>query len=214
MEVAAAYAIKLSKSRGLAEVGSDELLLGCLRAVSRFGVVSLRPLLLDLEELGVDWLREPEASGGKVAYSAAVVALFDRAALVAKSDASDGVDVEHLLVAFAGDDDGLMGELKRKHGLTSASWRAAVAQYASSRRAVESLRVADESSAVSTREYLTPEEAAAELGLHVQTLRGSVRSGKLPALRIAGERAIRIRRSDLESVMEPLVPQAVVRDEP
>jgi excisionase family DNA binding protein len=58
------------------------------------------------------------------------------------------------------------------------------------------------------KDYLTPEEAAEALSIHVQTLRAYVRSGKLPALRLAGERAIRIRRTDLETVMEPLVPQA------
>ena len=41
-------------------------------------------------------------------------------------------------------------------------------------------------------EYLSPEDAAAELGIHVQTVRTYVRSGKLPAMRLAGERAIRI----------------------
>jgi excisionase family DNA binding protein len=62
---------------------------------------------------------------------------------------------------------------------------------------------------LSGREYLTPEEAAEAIGIHVQTLRGYVRSGKLPALRLAGERAIRIRRKDLEAVLEPLVPQSM-----
>jgi excisionase family DNA binding protein len=35
-------------------------------------------------------------------------------------------------------------------------------------------------------EYLTPEQAADVLGVHVQTVRGYVRSGKLPASRLAG----------------------------
>ena len=48
--------------------------------------------------------------------------------------------------------------------------------------------------------------AAEALSIHVQTLRAYVRSGKLPALRLAGERAIRIRRQDLETVLEPLIP--------
>ena len=38
----------------------------------------------------------------------------------------------------------------------------------------------------------------------MQTLRAYVRSGKLPALRLAGERSIRIRRADLEKVLEPV----------
>ena len=51
-------------------------------------------------------------------------------------------------------------------------------------------------------------QAAEALGVHVQTLRAYVRSGRLPALRLAGERAIRIRRSDLEKVLEPVQPES------
>ena len=108
-----------------------------------------------------------------------------------------------------------MGKLKQKYGITSAGWRAAIAERAAltsvapsaTEAAPAELRV--EPGAVAGRDYLTPEEAAEALGLHVQTLRGYVRSGKLPALRLAGERAIRIRRADLETVLEPLVPQSM-----
>ena len=61
------------------------------------------------------------------------------------------------------------------------------------------------------RDFLTPEEAAEALGIHVQTLRGYVRSGKLPALRLAGERAIRIRRADLEQVLESRLRHRLLR---
>jgi excisionase family DNA binding protein len=112
--------------------------------------------------------------------------------------------IEHLLAAFAPEEDGLMGELKRSHGVTSAAWRAAAAQRTSSHT-----REAGATPAASAdHEYLTPEEAAEALSIHVQTLRAYVRSGKLPAMRLAGERAIRIRRSDLQTILEPLVPQS------
>lgn len=48
------------------------------------------------------------------------------------------------------------------------------------------------------RQYLTPEDAAETLGVRVQTIRGYIRSGRLPAFWLAGERAIRILRADLE----------------
>ena len=202
-ELAAAFAIDQAKRRNLDEITPDELLLGCLQAVSQFGVVQLGPWVLDLEELGIDWLQHPERSGTKVAYSQAVVAVFDLAARIAKADGP--IRIDHLLAAFAGEDSGLMGDLKRSHGITSASWRAAVAQFSPRRTVRESEDGGSGAGAV--RDYLTPEEAADALGIHVQTLRGYVRSGKLPALRLAGERAIRIRRADLETVLEPLVPQ-------
>ena len=203
-ETAAAFAISQAKRRGLPEVGADELLLGCLQTVSVFGIAQLGPWTFDLEALGVDWLERP-SRGTRVDYSQAVVDLFDRAARISAASGSGGIQVEHLLAAFAGETAGLMGELKRTHEITGAAWRAAVAQLWPAVPAAAVAPGPPEGSGVS--DYLTPEEAAAALNIHVQTLRAYVRSGKLPALRLAGERAIRIRRQDLETVLEPLVPQ-------
>lgn len=211
LEQAASFAIAAAKNRGLAEIGPDELLLGCLRAVSRFGVVALGSLVIDLEELGVVWLERPDGNAPKVAYSKAVVAIFDLATQIALSAGPGQVRVEHLLAAFASEETGLMGRLKRQYGLTSASWRAAVAVYAGQSPSQVSAQAFETGKAMAGanagRDFLTPEEAAEALGIHVQTVRGYVRSGKLPALRLAGERAIRIRRADLEQVLEPLAPQ-------
>jgi excisionase family DNA binding protein len=214
MDQAASYAIAEAKSRGLTEVGPDQLLLGCLQSIARFGVVSLGSWTFDLEDLGIAWLEDSEKSKAKVAYAQQAVALFDLAARIARADGADRVRVEHLMVAFAPEESGLMGKLKRKHSITSATWRAAVAELGSKPSAS-----APTNGAVVAREpghpdYLTPEQAAETLGIHVQTLRGYVRSGKLPALRLAGERSIRIRRTDLEQVLEPLVPQNLPASSP
>ena len=53
---------------------------------------------------------------------------------------------------------------------------------------------------------MSVEDAAARLGVHSQTIRGYIRAGKLPAYRIAGERAIRVFTSDLFSLLERLEP--------
>jgi excisionase family DNA binding protein len=201
IDIATAWAISLAKRLGSSEITPDELLLGCLQAKSQFGVVQIGPVTLDLEKLGIDWLRHPEKPETKVAYSAGTVEVFDRAALIARVGGESKVGVDHLLAAYAADEGGLMGRLKEEYGITSAMWRAALAQSAQmSRKPAE----AAESGAA---EYLTPERAAEVLGIHVQTVRAYVRTGKLPALRLAGERAIRIRRSDLEKVFEPVVPE-------
>ena len=52
----------------------------------------------------------------------------------------------------------------------------------------------------------SPEEIAEYLGVHVQTVRAWVRSGRLPARRILGQRALRIRKSDLDAVLMPVIP--------
>jgi excisionase family DNA binding protein len=68
---------------------------------------------------------------------------------------------------------------------------------------------ATDSSTSATRgdDLLSPEQAAAELGVHIQTLRGYIRRGKLAAFRLAGERVIRIRRDDLAALLaQPVEP--------
>jgi excisionase family DNA binding protein len=52
----------------------------------------------------------------------------------------------------------------------------------------------------------TLEEAAAYLNVHVVTVRNWIRNGLLPASRLAGQRAIRIKASDLARVLEPIEP--------
>jgi excisionase family DNA binding protein len=202
-ELAISFAIFAAKQCQAGEVEPDHLLLGCLRAVSRFGIATVGPWDLDLEALGIDWSRQPDGPRPKVAFSQEVVNLLDRAAQIAKAAGEPGVGANHLLAAFANEEGGLMGQLKGAHGIGSASWRAAVAQLGfaqvhgamANRTELETRRV---------RDYLTPEEAAEELGVHVQTMRAYIRSGRMPAFRLAGERAIRILRADLEKVLEPV----------
>jgi excisionase family DNA binding protein len=200
---AASFAIFAAKQRGADQVTPDHILLGCLRAISRFGIADLGPWRLDLEALGVDWVHQPDGPRPKVAYSQEAVDLFDRAALIAKSAGDASVSVNHLLAAFAAEEGGLMGELKSTHGITSASWRATVARLGAGETNVARPDHV-ESEKKSAREYLTTEVAAETLGIHVQTMRAYIRSGRLPAFRLAGERAIRIRHVDLEKILEPL----------
>jgi excisionase family DNA binding protein len=198
-DLAASFAIFVAKQQGAAEVTADHLLLGSLRAISRFGIATIGSWSLDLESLGVDWVTQPEGPKPKVIYSQDAVEIFDRATAIARST-SDLLTVFHLLAAFATEERGLMGQLKRAHGITSAGWRAAIAQLASP----NGQSAKPEPAKQVTRDFLTPEEAADALGIHVQTMRAYIRSGRLPAFRLAGERAIRIRRLDLEKLLEPL----------
>lgn len=201
VELATSFAITRAKGRGQETVTPDDLLVGCLHSISRLGVVELGPWILDLEAMGVDWLVKPGAADARVSYSQEAVDVLDRAARIAGADGSASIEARHLLAAFSAEDSGLMAELKRTYGITSATWRAALARNTAGSK--ETARPAD-----AAGEYLSPEQAAEKLGIHVQTLRAYVRSGKLPAMRLAGERSIRIRRSDLEKVLEPLVPES------
>ena len=57
------------------------------------------------------------------------------------------------------------------------------------------------------KQFFSPDGAAEFLGVHTQTVRGYIRTGKLSALRLAGERALRIQRSDLLALLEPYNPE-------
>ncbi len=185
----------------LHEITPDELLLGCLRMISQFGIVTFGRWTFDLEALGVDWLDIPDRKGLKPAYSQELVDVFDLAARIAKADGTGVIRIDHLLVALWSDA-GLIAQLRQAHNITSAEWRAAAMQLNAARQRRETEPPPEKREPA--RDYLTPEQAAEALGLHAQTVRAYIRSGKLPAMRVAGERAIRIRREDLEKVLEPL----------
>lgn len=53
--------------------------------------------------------------------------------------------------------------------------------------------------------YLTIRETAAMLALSSRTIHRHIAEGKLKAYRVAGEKVIRIRREDVEALLEPLV---------
>jgi hypothetical protein len=101
-----------------AEVTLDHIPLGCLWAISRFGIATLGPLSLGLGPLGVAWMRQPAGPRPEVAYSQEAVDLFDCAAQLAKSAGENGISVNRLLTAFATEEAGLMGGLKLAHGIT------------------------------------------------------------------------------------------------
>jgi excisionase family DNA binding protein len=58
-----------------------------------------------------------------------------------------------------------------------------------------------------SRIYLSPKEVAEALGLSVHGVRRLIRSGRLPARRLRGGRAIRIATDDLDRLFEPLPPR-------
>jgi excisionase family DNA binding protein len=210
-------AIRHAKYRKNPEVNKDDILVGILQVLSRFDIVQIGPLKIDLEELdGIlrDCLKDEidNLSNRKVAYSLSASALFEKAAQIARKDDSTKVELVHLLVAFADENSGLMAQLKEKYGFSSKEWRLALSDWQSfppekmvkdSRFAVGNKSMMD----LQEKHFFSPDEAAEFLDVHVQTIRGYIRTGKLPALRLAGERALRIKREDLLALLEPYNPE-------
>ena len=178
---------------------SDDLLIALLIVLNRFGTVVLGDHVLDLDELGIDWLHPPGLAGrSKAVFSADAVWVFDRAVAIARLDGAGPTRPAHMLAALADVDYGLARTLRERYALSSAAWRAAVAKW-------EQTLAAPAGSVPMEDGMLSPETVAEELQLHIQTVRGYIRTGKLPALRVAGERVLRIRRRDMLRLLEPLV---------
>ena len=111
-------------------------------------------------------------------------------------------DELHFLLAFMRTHQGLPARVFGELGVTPED----VEEYARGR--VDAGAPTADSGRPSPPERLySPDEAARYLGVHVKTVRAWVRDGKLPASRILGQRALRIRESDLARVLEPLDPE-------
>jgi len=216
VSVATRFAIKRAKRRKSSKVTGDDLLMGLFQAIGRFGIVQIGHLTIDLEDLGDAFLEHSEneaekTNKQKVAYSSDAVAIFEKAAHIARKDNSLKVELIHLLVAFAYDDNGLMAKLKMKYGFSSMEWRSALSTWqsiSSEKRQRGSETGAGSKSPLEfgKRDFFSPDEAAEFLGVHTQTVRGYIRTGKLSAMRLAGERALRIKRDALVALLEPYKP--------
>jgi len=215
--IAIRAAIKRAKRRKSPKVTRDDLLMGLFQAVARFDIVQIGPFTIDLEDLGelLGESSEDESdkiSKQKVAYSANAVIVFERAARIARKDNAPKVELIHLLVAFANEDNRLMAQLKEKYSFSGTEWRSALSKWQpislSKREAgLENNAGRKSQMEFNEKQFFSPDEAAEFLDVHTQTIRSYIRTGKLPALRLAGERALRIQRDDLLALLEPYKPE-------
>jgi len=200
---AAHRAIARAKARGATDVSADDILLALLAEVSRFGIAWVGDWPIDVASLdGTLEATDGSRHGAPApAYSAEAVRIFERGAAIARQDGARTVDPVHLLAAFADEDSGVMGELRRRYAFNATEWRAALARGDFGRTAgVPQMSNGDSPLGPST--ILTVDDAAAHLGVHAQTIRNYIRNGKLPAYRLAGERSIRVLREDLMALLE------------
>ncbi|MEO9256557.1 MAG: helix-turn-helix domain-containing protein [Tepidiformaceae bacterium] len=168
-----------------------------LRRFSRFGYFTFGPVTIDVRLIGeiAERTAERRTSGPNVMGDDFV--RFSRILVdeTARSGTSR-VDELHMLLAFMRYGEGLPGRVFGELGVTPDQ----VEQYV---RLVGQAQTREE-------KLYSPEEAAEYLGVHVQTVRAWIRSGRLRASRLAGQRALRIAASDLLSLLEPVDPGEVV----
>jgi len=165
-----------------------------LRRLSRFGFFSFGPvnidvrLIEDIVEATLPRAQQPLPNATPMA--ADIVPFSNLLMAELKRSGRSRLDELHFLVAFMRCNQGLPGRVFGELGVSPEQ----VEQFAKNLSAPAS----------QLEDLYTPEEAAAYLNVHVQTVRAWIRSGRLRARRLAGQRALRITASDLQSVLEPL----------
>jgi len=179
-----------------AAISVDMVLLVYLRRMARFGYFHFGPLTIDvnliqdLVERTVE--RAPVGNTGlgddAVRFSRTLVEEVARSG-------RRRIDELHYLLALMRTKEGLPGRVFGELGATPEQVEAFA-------------RTGPGSPATATEpeKLYSPEEAGEYLGVHVQTVRAWIRSGRLKASRLTGQRALRIRYSDLQSVLEPIDP--------
>ncbi len=204
------YALAVARADRKREVDPDDLLLGALHSIARFGIVTIGPLAFDLRVLdgrGTAPILPPPSDAPGPSYTPETAGIFDRAAAVAKTDGSSRIRLVHLLVALGESPGGILEDLRRVYAFDDSAWRAALVCWDRETELTRMRNGDGSAGGARERELLTPDQVADLLDVHTQTVRGYIRTGKLPAFRIAGERAIRVRHTDVMALLEPLEPE-------
>lgn len=175
----------------------DMLFLAYLRKASRFGFFAFGPVTLAVGLIEDRVLRAPaagEPGAGAAPYSDDCVRFFSRLTEEVRRSHRRRIDELHFLLAFMRTPEGLPALVFGELGVRPEQ----VEAYA---RGLQGGRDAGAIEAL-----YSPEAAAEYLGVHVQTVRLWIRDGHLPASRLAGQRVLRIRASDLQRLLEPVDP--------
>ncbi len=188
---------RLTVELGTEEQRLDVLFLAYLLKTSRFGFFTFGPVTIDVR-LIEDIVRRTHAGAPKRASSRAPYAddclrFFDVLSREVARSGRHRIDEAHFLLAFMSVGEGLPSRVFAELGVSPDDVRHYVPSTSPSGREPEKL--------------FSPDEAAAYLNVHVKTVRNWIRDGRLPASRLAGQRALRIRLSDLEQLLEPLTPE-------
>lgn len=176
---------------GASEITVDLQLLVFLRKFARFGYFSFGPITIDVRLIEDAVERRIVQGSQTAALMSDDMVRFSRLLMdEVRRSGRRRVDELAYLLAFMRWKDGLPARVFGELGVTPEQ----VTAFAR-----------DQGSVPAERLY-SPEEAATYLGVHVQTVRAWIRTGRLRASRLAGQRALRIRASDLASVLEPVEP--------
>jgi excisionase family DNA binding protein len=187
------------------DVSADHLALGVLRAADPSGATVLRALGIGEADVARGGAQPERSSRSR--WGPGLQPIIQAAAQEAWQLGSRLTRSGHILLGIAASGQGSLASLLANRNMGLDELRARVREAIAASPAP---RMPDEpplpaaGSGVSSRELFTVDQAAEFLGLHHQTLRGYIKSGKLPAYRLAGEKVLRIKREDLMALLEPV----------
>lgn len=185
-----------ARAMGAAWATLDMFFLVYLRRFARFGYFSYGPIIIDVRLVDdiVHRTHQRDSSGQPPSYSDDFVRFSHTLMDEVRRSGHRRIDELHFLLAFMRTTEGLPSRVFGELGVS----RDQVEEFARTGRPPEA-----------AERLYSPEEAAEYLGVHVQTVRAWIRSGRLRASRLAGQRALRISASDLRSVLEPVDPSEI-----
>lgn len=187
---------RINRELNVEEATVDLLFLAYLLKTSRFGFFSFGPITIDVRLVEDIVSRTAKRSndptaGTKTRYGDDCVRFFSVLSDEAERSGRRRIDEVHFLLAFMRIGEGIPGRVFGELGVTPDEVRSFVP---------------DALAPTGSARLYSPEEAADYLGVHVKTVRNWIRSGRLPASRLAGQRVLRIRASDLNRLLEPVEP--------
>ncbi|MGE0601729.1 MAG: helix-turn-helix domain-containing protein [Dehalococcoidia bacterium] len=182
----------LTREFGAPEATLDLMFLAYLLKTSKFGYFTYGPITIDvrlIEDLVARTVaREPLAEPSQApGYSDDCLRFLRLLSDEAEESGRRRIDELHFLVAFMKVGEGIPARVFTELGVS-----------------VEQVRSYVPAGATAGGRLYSPEEAAEYFGVHVKTVRNWIRSGRLRAHRLAGQRALRIRASDLDRLLEPV----------
>lgn len=192
------YERELIERLGFAPLTADIAFVAFLKTFSQFGFFRFGPITIDVDVVEDILMRtHPRGTGGpNYAAAADAVRMWALGWRRLRESGSHRESERDVLMAFLQWGEGLPARVFGELGVSAADVERYIREAASpGRRGGER-----------GGRLLSTDEAAAQLGVHVQTIRAWIRSGKLPAFRLAGMKSIRIRETDLQAVLEPIDP--------
>jgi excisionase family DNA binding protein len=176
----------------LSQVTLDALFLAYLLETAQFGRFSYGPISIESGVVEARFAQAYPRGAFRPGYTADARRFYERLTREMERSGRKRIDELHCLLAFMRSPEGLPGEVFGELGVSPER--------------VEAFARGERPAVDPGDPLLSPEEAAEYLKVHVQTVRAWIRSGKLRASRLAGQRSLRIRQSDLGSVLEPVDP--------